>query len=1166
MQKQSKYIFSGVLAFFSLFLTVVLGTQMAYAMTVNFSAGNSATINWAGTGSSPYSLSRDGSTVYSGSSTTYEDHSAQYNKSYTYNLSYQNYEQTGGGYYSSGEYWGVTVPGHYTTEYYSVPWCAGTDSYGIYYSHSPPCDTSAHSTTKLESHQVWVDDQYGWIPYSYWVPAQYGYVPRSTAVSVIPPVVTLSNLNGGSATVSIRPGSSGGTAIRTEYYLAGSSNTAWTTYSAPFQIANAGQTTIYARTIDNAGNSSPWGTLSPPTVSILSVTSDGASGDNVIIGRPGTFFVPQISVLDMEGDSLDCKYYLDDEASPRGSKTITNTATAQVVAFDAVAFDGLSEGPHSLKVVVSDNKASVVTKSNPFQIDKTAPVITDAAAVSAETSITVTAAAIDSGSGLAAAPYRFTAGAYVSAWTTGTHTINGLTPDTLYNVQVEARDKVDRTAVKQLSLYTKAQAPTVSVQSLSSTSLEVKLSDSNPAATQYQIKVGSQYVAASGALSETPAWITATNKRVVITGLKSATPYSVQAAAVNREGVETSVSGTVNGMTLAEPPGDMVLTPKQVEINVSWPAIESASGYDIEVDGQIIHNGTSTSYLHTGLSPESSHTYRVRVQNAGGLSSWSKPFTKFTLPYPPAIPGHFGETPSQTFISLMWDRVAKADRYEIEADGRVINTGSETTYTHSNLEPETPHQYRVRAINSGGTGLWSNILQETTLPYPPAVPEPVTGVQAIFSITINWDEVPAATSYEIEADGQVIALGNQINFVDEGLEPLSGHVYRVRAVNRGGKSDWSRRLNISTYPEKPLPPANIIASSDSQAITMTWFRSLNADHYEVEIDGGDIASVKNPQYIHSALSPNTRHMYRVRAVNVSGLSDWSSKVILDTLPASTVSNESLTNAVAVITNKSILISWNAVAPDVSYDIEVDGKLIDLGKNTTYSHTGLKPKEYHTYKIRVRDNQDQENWVSVLSLATLPDPPDAFDGVSAYATDYSIQLVWNKISDATSYEIEVDGHIKDAGNASNYTDDGLESGTSHTYRVRAKNETGVSAWSNAIVKSTTTPVYTIAVAKEKPVFFSLLASDVQDFSELTYVVTYDPNKLEVTDLDDFTPQKERMGEGDIGNTGIHVIYKPGRIEYTVKKNIVPGTSWSGEITTIQFAGKADGESDVKLTVE
>jgi len=52
--------------------------------------------------------------------------------------------------------------------------------------------------------------------------------------------------------------------------------------------------------------------------------------------------------------------------------------------------------------------------------------------------------------------------------------------------------------------------------------------------------------------------------------------------------------------------------------------VGGAEGYEVEVDGVIVDNGNSTSYLHSGLTPETEHNYRVRSRNVGGYSIWSE--------------------------------------------------------------------------------------------------------------------------------------------------------------------------------------------------------------------------------------------------------------------------------------------------------------------------------------------------------------------------------------------------------------------------------------------------------------------------------------------------------------------------------------------------------------
>ena len=49
----------------------------------------------------------------------------------------------------------------------------------------------------------------------------------------------------------------------------------------------------------------------------------------------------------------------------------------------------------------------------------------------------------------------------------------------------------------------------------------------------------------------------------------------------------------------------------------------AGTGYDIEADGTVIDNGTSTSYTQSGLTPNTEHIYRIRAKNAYGTSEWT---------------------------------------------------------------------------------------------------------------------------------------------------------------------------------------------------------------------------------------------------------------------------------------------------------------------------------------------------------------------------------------------------------------------------------------------------------------------------------------------------------------------------------------------------------------
>jgi hypothetical protein len=638
------------------------------------------------------------------------------------------------------------------------------------------------------------------------------------------------------------------------------------------------------------------------------------------------------------------------------------------------------------------------------------------------------------------------------------------------------------------------------------------------------------------------------------------------AKARNEAGVETEASAVLTGTTLAAPPSKVTPTAKQSSITLSWPAVSGAIGYDVEADGIVIPNGASATYVHNNLAPNTPHKYRVRVINAGGTGNWSPLVTAYTLPNPPPIPVNIQTTSTQTEVTVTWDASTGADGYDIEADGKVIDNGNHLSYVDKGLQPLTKHTYRVRAKNAGGASEWSSVVTQILLPNPPTAPEQLAAQPTIHQIKVSWDPVKGADRYEIESDGAILDNGTRTTYTHDGLDPLSRHTYRVRAVNAGGTSPWSLPLYATTHPEKPDIPTNIMMTAEGTAISLIWYEVPNAESYDIEVNGTTIMHSTSAQFNHTGLSPDSRHKYRIRAVNISGKSEWSSPVAMKTLPSKSDANDFLTNIAAVVTNSSITLSWDTVAPDAEYEIEVDGVIVDNGSSTLYQQTGLPPNEYHTYKIRLKQSGTPGVWVAVLSLSTLPNPPDAPGQLEGFSTINSIELRWGRVEGATGYDIEIDGKMVDGGHNTIYLDEGLSPGTTHTYRVRAKNMTGVTAWSPALITSTTSPDYRVQVVKGQPFHFSLLAFDVKDFSERKFIVTYNPDELEVIDLYSFTPEKNVLSAGTIPGSPLSVTNVPGIIEFRVHQSVAPGTVWSGEITSILFKSKIDGQSFMQFRVE
>ncbi|WP_416173568.1 fibronectin type III domain-containing protein, partial [Clostridium perfringens] len=69
------------------------------------------------------------------------------------------------------------------------------------------------------------------------------------------------------------------------------------------------------------------------------------------------------------------------------------------------------------------------------------------------------------------------------------------------------------------------------------------------------------------------------------------------------------------------------------------------------------------------------------------------------------------------------------------------------------------------------------------------------------------------------------------------------------------------------------------------------------------------------------------------------------------------------------------------------------------------------------------------------------------------TSNSINLTWDKVEGAESYEIEIDGIIQKNITATQYAHKNLDFDTDYSYRIRSVNKDGYSNWSEKLIVKT-----------------------------------------------------------------------------------------------------------------
>ncbi|GEM_PF-1860331 len=600
--------------------------------------------------------------------------------------------------------------------------------------------------------------------------------------------------------------------------------------------------------------------------------------------------------------------------------------------------------------------------------------------------------------------------------------------------------------------------------------------------------------------------------------------------------VETTIVGV---------PGNLTGNPSDTSIDLQWDLVSGADSYDLEIDGTILEGLVERQYVHEDVQPNTTHTYRVRAKNDNGTGGWSDYLRVFTLP---SVPTDLQAATSNTEIQLTWDAVDGAVAYDIEIDGEVIDNGLQTEYHHTNLSPNTEHVYRVRARNEEVEGAWSPQLVAITLA---GVPSNLQTSVTSTSITLTWNSVIGAEGYDVEVDGTVVDNGLGTTYEHLELAPLSEHQYRVRAKTDAGVGAWSEFVTARTVLAQPSISVSEVSPS---TITLSWDEVPGAQSYDLLADGELIHIGAVTVYTDEDLQPSSWHYYRVRARNGDVVGDWSESVTQTTR----LGTPKITEIIAE--SRSIWLQWDEVVGAESYELDVDGQVMDVGESVTYLHQGLSSNSTHTYRVRAKNSEGVSAWSDWSTGVTKQTTPDTPTGITWEATTDAIMVSWNSVTGASSYEVEADGVIKSGITDTSYTLSGLRPNTMHVFRVRSVGSGGSSGWSE-LFRESTIPELKVNVGKDTSFHFVIVAPADPDATRRQITVTYNPDELEVLDLYGLTQQSE-LQTGTIEGSDFTIVrFEDGRITYHVD-NADNKTIFN----LIQFRAKTSEYTNITYTIE
>jgi len=326
--------------------------------------------------------------------------------------------------------------------------------------------------------------------------------------------------------------------------------------------------------------------------------------------------------------------------------------------------------------------------------------------------------------------------------------------------------------------------------------------------------------------------------------------------------------------------------------------------------------------------------------------------------------------------------------------------------------------------------------------------------------TIDANQDGAYSVYTADVDG------------DSDLDVLAVGVNSDKVVWYENTLTVSERLVAPTL----ASPANG-AMDISLFPTLSWSSVNNATAYDLQVatNGSFTAGVQHFAGITvtsktlSGLAEGTQYFWRVRAKNSSKTSDYSSIRSFTTEPIS-LGAPRLASPSNGAMNLSLFptLSWSAVKGATRYDLQVSTSFYFTRNVQTFTNmtstykklSGLAEGTQYFWRVRAKNSSKTSEYSSSRGFTTeiVPLGTPRLTSPANYATGVSLTptLSWNAVSDATLYDLQIATNLDFTQNLLSFTNITTTTyllklranGTQYFWRVRAKNSTKTSEYSDA----------------------------------------------------------------------------------------------------------------------
>ena len=357
----------------------------------------------------------------------------------------------------------------------------------------------------------------------------------------------------------------------------------------------------------------------------------------------------------------------------------------------------------------------------------------------------------------------------------------------------------------------------------------------------------------------------------------------------------------------------------------------------------------------------------------------------------------------------------------------------------------------MRAINTSGTGEWSETSSAVINPALPSAPRRFSGDAQSTGVVLDWlapadaGTGGAVTGYNIwrRHNGvwtEIVAdTGNaDTDYTDTAsLTVGDTYSYALRAINASGEGEWASNVGVVINPGVPSQPRRLVLAETDDGVVLSWlapadnglggaitgyniwrWNALN-DWTEIVDDTGNTDTT----YTDTATLREEWYWWIIRARNASGLGEWSETSGVTKATNVPSQPQSLT---AIMVSNGVQLMW--YAPSSDGGSAITGYRIERGNGLTWT----------TLVVEATTFTRAHTSVSVSGSGGVP-------------TSYQVETRQGTSGSWTSRGTQT----------SPYTLDGLNADTLYQARVRATTSAGSSAYSSP--DSTTTDEDTTSTA-------------------------------------------------------------------------------------------------------